>query len=133
MVFVVPGENDRPDEVKSLGAPVSALNWPLVPVTRLCVPPVELGSSKTTDCPAEMEMLVLPVKLDPPNSMVLPPLDPPPPHAASSSGVSSASASAQTIARRPCRAMCSSYHSLPTSADDSRTSHTGSFDMKRTT
>src|SRR5215469_2704061 len=120
MVFVVPGENDRPDEVKSLGAPVSALNWPLVPVTRLCVPPVELGSSKTTDCPAEIEMLVLPVKLDPPISMVLPPLDPPPPHAASSSGISSTSANAQKNVRGPRKAIRVTPHSLPASTGDSR-------------
>lgn len=59
IVLVVPGLNvTPPDDANALGAPGAAANAPFVPVTRLCTPPVALGSLNVIACPADMRRLV---------------------------------------------------------------------------
>src|SRR5258706_12989784 len=85
MVFVSPGLKATPPELLSpLGAPFSAEKWPLVPMTKSCVPLLV----KVTAWPAFIVTLVVPEKLDVDRGMVAAPLVPAvellPPQAASS-------------------------------------------------
>lgn len=77
MTFWSPGENAVPlAELNSLGAPFIAVNWPLCPITRMCVPPSDEGSSNRTVCPALIVTLVLPLKLNRPKLIVAAALTP---------------------------------------------------------